>query len=434
MSTINGFDSNGIGSLFSSMGTGSTSSSSNGLYGINLSDYASIKNGSYGKLLKSYYKEMNSQASSSVNKSDETDNKNNTVNKTETAVDSSIKQEVSNMQKYVDELQTSANNLLRKGSSSLFKSEYKEEDKEALYKAVSDFVSDYNTMVEKGTASSFSSITGMTGRMEDTANDYQKILGEIGISLDKGKLTINKDSFMNADMDQVKKLFNDTNSFAYFVSQRKENIESAIDNVARKNNIDLEAVKKEQATSALNSSSTNTTEKSENDVRKEEMTNMQKYADELGNTANMLLQTGETSLFKAEYTEEDKEALYKEVSDFVSDFNTVLEKGSASTANSIVNMSDRMKDTADDYKDMLKGIGISVEEKKLTIDKDSFMNADMGQVKKLFNNTNSFGYFVSQRAESIEYAANNEANRNSLYTNEGTYNNMYAGTLYEGSV
>ena len=48
------YDSNGIGTLLSGLGT-STNSTSNGLYGVNLSDYASIKNGSYGKLMKSYY-------------------------------------------------------------------------------------------------------------------------------------------------------------------------------------------------------------------------------------------------------------------------------------------------------------------------------------------------------------------------------------------
>ena len=161
---------------------------------------------------------------------------------------------------------------------------------------------------------------------------------------------------------------------------------------------------------------------------------MQKYADELGNAANALLRTGETSLFKEEYKDEDKEALYNAVSDFVSDFNTVLEKGSASTVSSIVGMTGRLKNSANDYTEMLKEIGISVEEKKLTIDKDSFMNADMNQVKKLFNETNSFGYFTSQKAESIEYAANNEANRNNLYTQDGTYNNVSAGTLYTGTV
>ncbi len=416
--------------LFSNLS--GSNNNNNMFYGINLADYASIKNGSYGKLMKSYYKEMSSQSSSSNNKNDVTNNKDNTVNKTETPVDSKIKQEVTDLQKTVDGLQSSTNKLLQKGSSSLFKSEYKEEDKEALYKAVSGFVSDFNAMVEKGKGSSFSSISGMSGRMVNTAGDHQTALGEIGISLDNGKLTINKDSFMNADMNQVKELFNETNSFAYFVSNKTKNIERAIDNVARTNNIDIEAIKKEQQASS--SDSTGNSSSTKDSTLKQEMTNMQKYADGLQNTANTLLRTGTASLFKSEYKEEDKEALYKAVSGFVSDFNTVLEKGSASTVKSIVNMSGRLKSSADEHKDMLKEIGISVDEKKLSIDKDSFMNADMGQVKKLFNETNSFGYFVSQRAESIEYAANNEANRNNLYTENGTYNNISAGTLYTGIV
>ena len=420
--------------LFSNM---SGSNNNNNIFnGINLSDYASIKNGSYGKALKAYYNEIGSQTSSSDNKNNISNDKNNTINKTESSVDSNKKQEIADMQNYVDELQSSANKLLQKGSSSLFKAEYKESDKEALYKAVSDFVSDFNTMVEKGKGSSFSSIAVISGRLENTAADHQTALSEIGVSLHNGKLTINKDSFMNADMDQVKKLFNETNSFSHFVSKRTESIEQAIDNVAKKNNIDIEAVKKEQQVSSSDSAanSTNKTQNSVDSVRKQEMTNMQKYADELGNTANTLLKTGENSLFKSEYTSEEEDALYKAVSDFVSNFNTVLENGSASTVNSIVNMAGRMKDTADDHKEMLKEIGISVEEKKLSINKDSFMNADKEQVKKLFNETNSFGYFVSQRAESIEYAANNEANRNSLYTQMGTYNNSSIGALYTGSV
>ena len=146
------------------------------------------------------------------------------------------------------------------------------------------------------------------------------------------------------------------------------------------------------------------------------------------------MRTGESSLFKEEYLAEDKEALYTAVSDFVSDFNTVLEKGSASTVSSIIGMTGRLKDSADDHAQMLKEIGISVGEKALTVDKEAFLNADMEQVKELFNEKNSFGYFTADRAESIELTANNEANRNNLYTQEGVYNNASAGTLYTGTV
>ena len=62
------------------------------------------------------------------------------------------------------------------------------------------------------------------------------------------------------------------------------------------------------------------------------------------------------------------------------------------------------------------------------------MNGDFGKAKKLFNETNSYGYFVSQRAEMIEGVARSEANRNNLYTKEGNYNNILSGTLYTGNM
>ena len=418
--------------LFSGL-QNSNHNSNNIFYGVNLADYASIKNGSYGKLMKSYYKEMNSGQTSSGNKNEV--NTNNSTNKTEASVDSVKKQELVDLQKYTDELKSSSDKLLKKGSSSLFKSEYKESDKEALYNAVSDFVSGYNNVLEKGSASTSGSIARISGRLQDTVNDHKQALEAVGITIDKGKLSINKDTFMKSDMNQVKGLFNGENSFSEFISDRAKTVERAIETEAKKNKIDIQSIKKEaQEASSDKNNSTNKNESTINDIRKQEMTNIQKYGDELQNAADKLLKKGSASLFKEEYKDEDKDALYNAVSDFVTKFNTALEKGSASTVSSIANMSARLKDSANDNKDMLSAVGISMDEKKLTIDKDTFMNADMEQVKKLFNDTNSFGYFVSQRAETIERSAQNEANRNNLYSENGTYNNIAVGALYSGSV
>ena len=55
MRGISSYDSSSISMLFSSLGSSSKSINS-GTLGINLSDYASIRSGSYSKLMKSYYK------------------------------------------------------------------------------------------------------------------------------------------------------------------------------------------------------------------------------------------------------------------------------------------------------------------------------------------------------------------------------------------
>ena len=73
MSSI--YDSSSMNTLFSSLGTTNTNNSNNGLYGINLSDYASIKSGTYGKLMKSYYamEEGDDKKTNSKNDTDDTD-------------------------------------------------------------------------------------------------------------------------------------------------------------------------------------------------------------------------------------------------------------------------------------------------------------------------------------------------------------------------
>lgn len=406
----------------------------NFMYDFNLSDYASIKNGSYKKILKAYYKEMDFQKSSLTNQHIVTDrNSSSTVNKSDFSIDNTKKEEITGLQDVVNKLKNSTNRLLNKGSTSVFH----HSDREALYKEVSGFVSNFNAMVEKGSNSSFDTISRISKRMLDTVKDNETALSEIGISLKGGSLAIDKDTFMKADVGQVKSLFNESNSFVDFVSKRTQIIEESVANVARRNKIDIEAIKKEQQTTLDNSASSGSSNKIDNPVdteRREEMTKLQKEAEVLENTANKLLARGSSSLFKTEYEKEDKEALYKVVSDFVTSYNLVYEKGKSIDSDSLANMAERLYDTTRDFQDTLKEIGISVNEKKLSIDKDTFMNGDFGKAKKLFNETNSYGYFVSQRAEMIEGVARSEANRNNLYTKEGNYNNILSGTLYTGNM
>lgn len=64
MASISGYDSSSLGVLFSSLNRNNTTSSLLGggsdLLGINYSDYATIRNGSYFKLLSAYYSKSDS--------------------------------------------------------------------------------------------------------------------------------------------------------------------------------------------------------------------------------------------------------------------------------------------------------------------------------------------------------------------------------------
>ena len=132
--------------LFSSLNS-SSSKSSNSLYGINFADYASIKNGSYGKLLKAYYKQNST--------SDSTSSATTVSSLSKTSVDATVKKELNDIQTYSNEVRDSAAALMEKGSKSVFKNE----DMDKVYEAVSALTEDYNTLMEKGQASSSSSVT-----------------------------------------------------------------------------------------------------------------------------------------------------------------------------------------------------------------------------------------------------------------------------------
>ena len=104
-----------------------------------LSDYAAIKNGSYGKLMKAYY------AKPDIDKKVTSVNDKKDTKSTSTAADTS--ETLAKVQKSADNLKESADALIKKGKDSLFA----EEDittTDEIYGAVSEFVKDYNSLLD----------------------------------------------------------------------------------------------------------------------------------------------------------------------------------------------------------------------------------------------------------------------------------------------
>jgi len=221
--------------LFSSLGTSSSSSTSNLSW---LSDYASIKNGSYAKLMKAYYNETGN-AKEVVNKT-----------KTNTSTSKDSTESLAEVQKTTDALKESADALLVSGSKSVFAEKEittKDEngvettstgyDTDAIYKAVNQFVKDYNSVIESTADSNSSSIANRSLGMITSASANQTLLGKVGITINEDyTLSIDEKSFKNADMNSVKTLFSGTGSFAYRTSAQASLINFAADNEASKAN------------------------------------------------------------------------------------------------------------------------------------------------------------------------------------------------------
>lgn len=226
--------------LFSSLNQ-SNKNSSNSLAGLTslLSDYTSIKTGSYGKLLKAYYaEEGNSELKSLVQKD----------NSSAEVVTKEDAQKLNKVQTATDTLKESADALMETGSKSLFKQKdittkdengvettVKGYDTEAIYKAVSAFVEDYNAVLSAANAADNSTVTGRINTMNNSTLANEKSLNKLGITVgEDGKLSVDKDTFMKADMSTAKTLFNGTGSYGYQMSAQASLINFSAEREASK--------------------------------------------------------------------------------------------------------------------------------------------------------------------------------------------------------
>lgn len=206
--------------LFSSLGNSSGSSSSNLNF---LSDYASIKNGSYLKLMKAYYNESGKSGEIINN----TKNSSSGIS-TSTANDSV--ETLSAIQRTTDDLKESSDALLKTGNQSLFRETDEGIDADAVYNAVNTFVKDYNSVISSTKESNTKTIANRSACLINTTSSYEKQLGKIGITVnDDFTLSLNEDTFKKAEMSDIKSLFSGTGSYAYKTSAQSSLINFAAD-------------------------------------------------------------------------------------------------------------------------------------------------------------------------------------------------------------
>ena len=219
--------------LFSSLGSGAAGVSGSTF----LSDYASIKNGSYAKLMKAYYSQNSNDSVKKLAGS--------TVKKT---VSDTEKTALNKVQTTTDALKESADTLLENGSKSVFaqkdittkdengvESTTRGYDVEGIYKAVNDFVTNYNSVIHAANDSDNEKVVNKTSSLASSTYANIKLLNKIGITMNEDStLSIDKDTFTKADMGTVKSLFNGNGSYGYRASAQASLINFAADREASK--------------------------------------------------------------------------------------------------------------------------------------------------------------------------------------------------------
>jgi len=379
---------------------GSNNNSTN-LYSL-LSERNAIKNGTYKKLLKSYYSslEENSGSKTSVSKRRGQNN----------IIDKLLKEKMyPTVSKETQEANTNLTNGISslKSSISTLQSEKTFEDtengktaSEKVVSAMKSYVTNYNNVVTASKSSTLSNKTAYVANMMSTTSKFEKELGEIGVMLKSdGTLQLDETKLKDADLSKVQKLFS------------TENIQSYGSTIASRVKFASGGTNTTTGTNSSTDSTDSTTKKP------------------TSSSAAALKTDGETlasSELFAKIKDEDGNETYdvkkilSTAKSFVNNYNTMFDKAESSSNSGVLSNLSYIRNRTSNNTKALKEFGISVDKKgRLSLDEDTFKKADMSKVQDFFKD---YGSYVASNASRVDYYMNTKANAASGYTSKASYN------------
>ncbi len=195
-----------ISTLLSSLGTNNSA-----LGSINLGDYASIKSGSYKKLLKAYYDEQSSDASSTA--------KTKTKKNSDASIDNTG---LSTLKKDAENLKSSAEALSK---DDLWKKTDGKNDMDKIANAVKSFAQNYNDVIEQSSKVTSKDVSSDTKYMSSLTSTLSNSLSKIGVTVGAdGKLSVNEDTLKAADASDIKTLFTGKVSYGSQIADKAATI------------------------------------------------------------------------------------------------------------------------------------------------------------------------------------------------------------------
>lgn len=187
-----------------------------------LSQLNSVRRGSYGKILKAYYGKDNT-ASVSKNTAGKTGSKNTRYDYPLYSANAGLDE----IRTQTDKLTKSAGKLTDSSRNGLFadKDNY---DPDAAYKAVNEFITDYNNTLDATGKTSNTTVTNAARNMTRMTDIMSNSLSRVGVSVGKnGRLSVDEETFKNTDMDKARSVFGSGGSFARSVSSYSARLGSA---------------------------------------------------------------------------------------------------------------------------------------------------------------------------------------------------------------
>ncbi len=203
-------------------------SSFSGMNSINFADYNQIRNGSYGKLLKSYYAQQSPVKSASkadTTKTDKTSRAESSSKTYKKSTELNASTATTKMKSAADELKTSAESLK---NSDIWKKKNGTLDTDALAKSVKEFASDYNDVIAQNEKVGAKSITNQTQYMKNASNTMAKALEKVGVTFDKeGKMSVDETTLKKAEEKDLRAAFYGSYSYSSQISSNAAAISSA---------------------------------------------------------------------------------------------------------------------------------------------------------------------------------------------------------------
>ncbi len=374
----------------------SLSSGSGGMGNLNfLSDYASIKNGSYGKLMKSYYGAGVSTSTGASSKKYSSEGvlekileakKNPKVSKEAQKANASLSTGIASLKTSVSALQN---------DKTYTDTENGQNATDKVVSAMKAYVTNYNNVVNAAKGSTLTGKTAHVANMMRTTAANADSLAEIGVTIDSsGLLELNEGKLKAAGTSKVQELFSPDNIMSY-----GSTIASRVQFAGTSN-----------STSVTDSTDTNNKAGSSAASLKEDgrkLASDELYAkkkDEDGNETN----------------EYDVAKIFATAKSFVSNYNSMFDKAESSTNSGVLANLSYIREKTAYNANTLKQFGIDVDQKgRLKINEDTFKNSDMSQVQKFFKD---YGSSVATNASLVDYYLTTQANAASGYTANGEYN------------
>lgn len=367
-----------------------------------LGDYASIKNGSYGKMLKSYYAKLEKQ---------EAEESGNTSQK--------------KGGKVKDSTSASAAASLYKSASTLTSLNYDDRSEENIDKitdSVSSFIKDYNSLMKSAAKSENSAVQRQADSLYNSYYTNYKLFSKVGITMNSDRtLSFDEDSMKKALADTehangatVKTLFSGIGSFADKAANKASQIYRAAG--------DGEAVTSSRAKYAGVGSSSSTGASGTSSTKDKDKSKTVTDASTAA-AANSLYKSIE-NLGALDITNDNRDNVYKAFSSLVKNYNELIKNTDKSANSNVVSQASYLKSLVNSNKSAFSKMGVTVNsDKSLSIDEEKFKDADMSGVKNLFGGAYSFAEKMTDRVNSIyRYATQGEALTRKTYDNNGGVN------------